>query len=154
MILISDLIGHPSSPRNIYSNLNALAERRDLYEGEDFWFGFDSSNKNFLDIIGGQQPLAIKHGPILSLYQRSVEGEECRTYYIDVAAKKLHPIIRIQASTSQIHDLRALLPWSFRDTYLPSPEQVKTDLSVDVRKPISKRFGIKSPEHKMSLELA
>jgi len=122
MIIISLLDIHPSSPKKIYKNLDELAKRADLYTGDNFYFGFESSNSTFLDIIGGQQPLAIKYGPILSLYQRSVDDIDCYTYYIDVANQTLCLVLEMQAKPTANLTLQSILPWLFVDAYLHATE--------------------------------
>ena len=119
MIDIGMLDRHPSSPTKACGNPDALAQRLDLYTGDDFYFGFASSNHTFLDIIGGHQPLAIKHGPILSLYHHhGAGGYTCQTYYIDAKAKALLPVIHIVANPVAVGIFEQLLPWSFTDFYL------------------------------------
>ncbi|KGP63449.1 hypothetical protein EP47_09575 [Legionella norrlandica] len=117
MISISSLGSHPSSPLKFFNNEKELAKRDDLYTGEDFYFGFDSSNHSFLDIIGGKKPLAIKYGQILSLYKQSIEGNSCVIYCINANEKKLVPIITINTLPADAHLLQQLLPWSFTDFY-------------------------------------
>ena len=122
MLMVSLLDAHSSSPLKIYKDLKALALRKDLYTGDDFYFGFDSSNHNFLDIIGGHQPLAIKHGPMLSLYRQGVDGYSYDAYYIDVNTKTLLPVINITAKPSDSATFTQMLPWSFIDFYLKASE--------------------------------
>ncbi|HAT7071563.1 TPA: hypothetical protein JAN90_01985 [Legionella pneumophila] len=118
MIPISLLAAHPSSPLSAYNNIEQLVKRVDLYSGHDFYFGFNSSNHTFLDIIGGKQPLAIKHGPTLSLYQENVSGFSYSIYYIDPLKKALHPLMTISAEPGETYVVQQLLPWSFADFYL------------------------------------
>ena len=132
MLMVRLLDLHQSSPMKIYGDLKLIAERKDLYTGDDFYFGFDSSNHNFLDIISGKQPLAIKHGPILSLYRHNVDGYSYDAYYIDVKTKALLPLINIRAKPLSSDIFEQLLPWSFSgfyeadilDTREPVPEPV------------------------------
>ena len=131
MIMVGMLDMHSSSPTSIFGDLAALAKRHDLYSGDDFYFGFTSSNHTFLDIIGGQQPLAIKYGPIFSIYrQDSVAGYLCETYYIDVKTRALLPIINIAAKPLAAGVFKRLLLWSFTDFYGQA-----ADPSVQMDKP-------------------
>jgi hypothetical protein len=118
MIPISLLAAHPSSPLGAYNNVEQLEKREDLYSGEDFYFGFNSSNHTFLDIIGEKQPLAIKHGPTVSFYQENVTGCSYSIYYIDPFKKTLYPLMAISAESGEIYSVQQLLPWSFVDFYL------------------------------------
>lgn len=118
MILISLLDAHASSSLKTYSNEKELAKRNDLYTGDDFYFGFDSSNQSFLDIIGGKKPLAIKYGQTLCLYKQSLEGYSCTIYCIDPKERKLVPIISISAKPEDAFVFQKILPWSFTDFYL------------------------------------
>lgn len=118
MIPISLLAAHPSSALAAYNNVEQLENREDLYSGDDFYFGFNSSNHTFLDIIGGKQPLAIKHGPTLSLYEENVAGCTYSIYYIDPLKKTVHPLMTISAEPGETYVVQQLLPWSFVDFYL------------------------------------
>lgn len=136
MILINLLDAHNSSPMSIYGNLRALAKRADLYSGDNFYFGFDSSNHTFLDIINNEQPLAIKHGPTLTLYQHSADEYFSTTFYIDVSTHSLLFIISIQAKESAYATFDNMLPWSFIDFYLQAtipPLEADTEQSVAAR---------------------
>lgn len=122
MKMISLLERHPSSPRSIYPNISALAQRADLYTGDNFYFGFDSSNHSFLDIIGGNEPLAIKFGPIFCLYDKTVDKISCSIYYIDVINKKLDLLVAMDSPPNDSLTIPSLVPWSFVDTYFQSEE--------------------------------
>jgi hypothetical protein len=117
MLELSLLHKHPSSPTRIIGNLQALAERKDLYTGDDFYFGFDSSNHSFLDIIGNHQLLAIKHGPLLSFYREGKNDFHYAAYYIDVKNKTLVSLVDITAKADASLLFQQLLPWSFTDFY-------------------------------------
>ncbi len=118
MIIMSELKAHPSSPTSAYGDLAALSKRTDLYKGDNFYFGFASSNRTFLDIIGGHEPLAIKYGPVFALYRRTLEGSECQIYYIDAKAKELIPVISMSAKPIATTILHQQLPWEFTNSYL------------------------------------
>lgn len=133
MISLSFLNLHSSSSVKIYENLNALAQRSDVYTGDDFYFGFDSSNQGFLDIIGGHRPLAIKYGPSFSLFQRDITGTRYEMYYIDVKNKCLLPIIRMSAKSQGLANIRQMLPFSFANFYTQS---LKSSKSSDDEKDI------------------
>ena len=124
MIGIGRLDMHPSSPTAAYMDLSALAKRPDLYTGDDFYFGFASSNHTFLDIIGAHEPLAIKHGPIFSIYRHDgSDGYACHTLLIDPFSKELLPLIKMTAAPTNPYAasaFRQLLPWEFSDTYVDS----------------------------------
>ena len=151
MITIGMLDLHPSSPRAAYGNLGALAQRTDLYTGDDFYFGFASSNHTFLDIIGGHKPLAIKHGPIFSIYRHDVsDGYSCQTYYIDVKNKTLLPIIAIIAKPSAAGVFNRLLPWLFIDFYLQASMKSSVVLEVSDEHEISPEEMIRSALEQMA----
>lgn len=124
MIRINELDRHHSSPSTDYADFEALAKRYDLYTGEDFYFGFASSNRSFLDIIGAHQHLAIKHGPILSIYrQDGALSYSCETAFIDPLRRELLPFMRLRAEASEPTSSKAfrqLLPWTFSDSYVDS----------------------------------
>lgn len=124
MIGIGRLDKHSSSPTAAYMDLAALTKRPDLYTGDDFYFGFASSNHTFLDIIGAREPLAIKHGPIFSIYRHDgADGYSCHTSLIDPFTKELLPLISMMAAPtnpSAASTFRQLLPWEFSDTYVDS----------------------------------
>lgn len=129
MIPISLLAAHPSSPLGAYNNVEQLEKREDLYSGDDFYFGFNSSNHTFLDIIGVKQPLAIKHGPTFSLYQENVTGCSYSIYYIDSLKKALHPLMTISVEPGESYTVQQLLPWSFVDFYLHATVSVTESVS-------------------------
>lgn len=131
MLYIDLLNGHHSSRTSMYSRPNELAATRsDLYTGADFYFGFDSSNHTFLDIIGDKQPLAIKYGPILSLYQSQVGSACCSIYYIDPRTATLHPILDIRATAQARSALQRIIPWSFDDLYLQAFQSANTKIET------------------------
>ena len=117
MIDLSFLNLHPSSPVKILGNMDTLAKRNDLYTGEDFYFGFDSSNQSFLEMVGGKHPLAIKHGPTLSIYHQSIDGYHYEMHLIDYQAKALVPVIDIKAKPTEAAVFRSLLPFHLTDFY-------------------------------------
>lgn len=118
MITINTLNRHQSSSAKIYGNLVELAKRKDLFTGEDFYFGFDSSNHSFLDILSHQEPLAIKYGPIFSIYCRNAENSICDFYYINDQTEQLIPLMKFQADATAALVFNTLLPWNFTDLYL------------------------------------
>ncbi len=127
MINISMLDSHHSSPTHAYGDMTALAKRVDLYSGDDFYFGFASSHRTFLDIIGGHQPLAIKHGPTLSIYQHDTAGYTCLMYYIDVKNQALLPVISMMSKSSFEGNFNRLIPWSFVSFYPRYPHKPSAD---------------------------
>jgi hypothetical protein len=118
MLFVSLLDEHESSTLRILKDINSLAQRKDLYTGDDFYFGFDSSNDNSVKIIRDRQPLAIKHGPIFSIFVNDADGCRYDAYYIDVKTKALLPVLSITAQTTAAEFVAQLLPWSFVDFYL------------------------------------
>lgn len=122
MISVSMLDAHHSSPKKDYGDFEALSKRRDLYTGKDFYFGFDSSNKTFLDIIGGKQPLAIKYGPILAIYRQHMDGYEFKVYFINANDNLLHPIIGMTTQAKASATLERCMPFSFQDFYLETSD--------------------------------
>lgn len=116
MINLSHLRLHHSSSQKIYGDYEAIAKRVDLYTGDDFYFGFDSSNSSFLEMVGEYQPLAIKHGPTLTLYKVTGDGAECSVSYIDDSKKKIIPLFHIHAkSVASIQLFHQTQPWYFPD---------------------------------------
>lgn len=144
MLRLNLIDRHPSSPMNIYNHIDALATRKDLYTGDDFYFGFDSSNHTFIDIIRANEPLAIKHGPTLSLYQRTNSGYSISMYYIDTNKQALRPVLTITAKPDALHTFRSVLPWSFTDFYLEMTESRPEVIGVESAESLSSEYMIES----------
>ena len=138
MLRVNLIDRHQSSPMTINKDIAALAKRNDLYTGEDFYFGFDSSNHTFFDIISANEPLAIKHGPTLSLYQRMDNQHSISMYYVDASNKKLTHVISITAkSEDTLSGFNSMLPWSFKDFYLQMTEPPLEGGAEIANKPLS-----------------
>lgn len=119
-INISPLGIHSSSPAKILTQSNRfelLAQRPDLYLGEDFYFGFDSSNHNFIDIIEEQEPLAIKYGQTLSLYHYTANKTVYDLYFIEEKSRQLIPMINLEAHAIDNGLIKYLIPFEFVDLY-------------------------------------
>lgn len=119
-INISPLDPHSSSPAKILTHPNKiklLAQRSDLYHGEDFYFGFDSSNHNFIDIIEQQEPLAIKYGQTLSLYHHTSNRTVYDLYFIEEKSRQLIPMIKLEAQAIDNGLVKYLIPFEFVDLY-------------------------------------
>jgi hypothetical protein len=118
MIELVDLMKKPSSPLVCMDDVNALKERRELYSGENFYFGFESSNYSFLNIINNHQPLGIKYGTVLAIYQRDVDGITFNLYWIDFSHKELIPLFNITGKPADVSLFNKILPFSFTESYL------------------------------------
>jgi hypothetical protein len=152
MISVNLLDSHSSSPLRIFNHLQELAKRDDLYSGKDFYFGFDSSNMTFLDMIGEHQPLAIKYGSILSLYQRKVEGATCSIYYIDLYSRQLLPLMNIQAMPAATDIFTQLIPFSFIDFYLERTEPQVERVELNPNNPLTAEQVIQSLIEQMAVK--
>ena len=106
---------HAASPPRLLQNLAGLAQRADIYTGDNFYFSFAGSNQTFLEIIGQQEPLAIKCGPLFSIYNRTIQGSRCDIYYIDIKMKALLPVLCVTATPQASIVFSRLFPWSFAD---------------------------------------
>lgn len=111
---------HTSSPAKILTQpdkITIMAQRTDLYCGDDFYFGFDSSNHNFIDIIDLQEPLAIKCGHTLSLYHDTSHTTVYELYFIEEESRQLIPVIKLESQAIDSGLIKYLIPFEFLDLY-------------------------------------
>jgi hypothetical protein len=117
---ISALGLHSSFPATFLANsskLELLAQRADLYQSENFYCGFDSSNHNFLDIIEQQEPLAIKYENTFSIYHYTSTKTTYDLYFIEEKSKKLLPLIKLEVQAVDRGLLDYIIPFEFVDLY-------------------------------------
>jgi hypothetical protein len=117
---ISSLDLHSSFPATFLANsskLELLAQRADLYQCENFYCGFDSSNHNYLDIIEQREPLAIKYKQTFSIYHYTSTKTTYDLYFIDEKSRKLLPLIKLEVQAVDNGLLDYIIPFEFVDLY-------------------------------------
>lgn len=117
MIEMNNLAFRSSSPLKNVQNLEALQRREDLYSPDNFYFGFESSNLSFFDIMNDHRPLAVKYGSVLMVYNQSVAGASFDLYWIDVQKKQLVSLINIKTKPQDNDLIEEIIPFEFKKPY-------------------------------------
>lgn len=134
MIELNELKRHNSSPLTLLGKHELMEQRRDLYSRENFYFGFESSNASFLDIIGNHKPLGIKYGPIFCLYHPTHNERSVELFWIEPDTKQLISLMTLKASAKDSGLVKAVLPFSFTsvydECYQSEDEEIKPDSAL------------------------
>tara|TARA_Y100000588_G_scaffold394379_1_gene514540 strand:- start:2718 stop:3566 length:849 start_codon:yes stop_codon:yes gene_type:complete len=111
MIILATLNRLESSPIE-YADNNALLEKRaDIYGGNNFYFGFNSSKMNFIDILNQYHQIAIKYFSTLTILRRGNDHAEICLYHINPSDQKLSLLASIKSDNKEA--IMAICPFSF-----------------------------------------
>lgn len=91
--------------------------REDLYRQDNFYFGFDSSNNSYLNLINSYRPLAVKYGSVFMIYNHSATETAFDLFWIDNQHKQLVSLIQITTKPEDSHLMSTVLPCSFDRPY-------------------------------------